>query len=122
MKLDSPSVSEKRQARPFVACAIEVSLRAEALSAAKGRRSTLSLSEGLLRRRLMPNVEWSSSLFDFSGLAQQERAYGHGHRMESQRTCKFTEVGEPFRMGEDPSHHIHYSDKAKHQQQDTNNP
>ena len=34
--------------------------------------------------------------------------------MESQRTHKPTEIGEPFRMGEDPSHHIHYSDKTKH--------
>jgi hypothetical protein len=70
----------------------------------------------------MPDVEWSTSLFDFGGLAQQERAYGHGHCMESQRTCKSTEVGESFCTGEDPSHYIHYSDKAKHQQQNTNNP
>jgi len=42
--------------------------------------------------------------------------------MESQRTNKSTQGGEPFCTGEDPSHHIHYSDKAEHQQQDTNNP
>ena len=42
--------------------------------------------------------------------------------MESQRTYKSTEIGEPFRTGEDPSRHVHYSDKTKHQQQDTNNP
>jgi hypothetical protein len=58
----------------------------------------------------------------FNGLADQKRAHGHGHCMKSQRTDKSTEIGEPFRMGEDPSHHIHDSDKAKHQQQDTDNP
>ena len=72
--------------------------------------------------RVKVDEQQSGSLFDFSGLADQERAYGHGHCMESQRTYKSTEVGEPFRTGEDPSHHVRYSDKAKHQQQDTNNP
>jgi hypothetical protein len=62
------------------------------------------------------------SCFASSGLADQERAQGHSHCMESQRTHKSTEVGEPFRTGEDPSHHICYSDKADHQQQDTNDP
>jgi hypothetical protein len=42
--------------------------------------------------------------------------------MESQRTHKSTKIGEPFRTGEDPSHHIHDSDKAEHPQQDTDNP
>jgi hypothetical protein len=65
---------------------------------------------------------WSDSLFDSSGLADQECTHSHGHCMESQRTHKSAEVGEPFCMGEDPSHHIHYSDKAQQQQQDTNNP
>jgi len=62
----------------------------------------------------------SGNLFSFNGLADQKRAHGHGHSMESQRTHKPTEIGEPFCTGEDPSHHIHYSDKAEHQQQDTN--
>jgi hypothetical protein len=64
----------------------------------------------------------SGNLFSFNGLADQKRTHSHGHRMESQRTDKSTEIGEPFRTGEDPSHHIHDSDKAKHQQQDTDNP
>jgi len=64
----------------------------------------------------------SGNLFSFNGLADQKRAHGHGHCMKSQRTDKSTEIGEPFRTGEDPSHHIHDSDKAKHQQQDTKNP
>jgi len=42
--------------------------------------------------------------------------------MESQRTDQSTEIGEPFCTGEDPSHYIHYSDKAEQQQQDTNDP
>jgi hypothetical protein len=64
----------------------------------------------------------SGSLFDLSGFADQERAQGHSHCMESQRTHKSTEVGEPFYTGEDPSHYVHYSDKTRHQQQDTNDP
>jgi hypothetical protein len=62
----------------------------------------------------------SGNLPSFNGLADQKRTHSHGHCMESQRTHKSTEVGEPFRTGEDPSHHIHDSDKAEHQQQDTN--
>jgi hypothetical protein len=70
----------------------------------------------------MPDVERSGSLLTPSSLADQECTHSHGHCMESHRTHESTEAGEPFRTGEDPSHHIHYSDKAKHQQQDTNNP
>jgi hypothetical protein len=64
----------------------------------------------------------SGNLFRFNGLADQKRTHSHGHCMESQRTDKSTEMGEPFRTGEDPSHHINNSDKTKHQQQDTDNP
>jgi hypothetical protein len=64
----------------------------------------------------------SGNLFSFNDLTDQKRTHSHGHRMESQRTDKSTEIGDPLRTGEDPSHHIHDSDKAKHQQQDTDNP
>jgi hypothetical protein len=64
----------------------------------------------------------SGSLFDPGGLADQERAHGHGHCVESQRPHKPAQVGKPFHTGEDPSHYVRYSDKAEQQQQDTNNP
>jgi hypothetical protein len=64
----------------------------------------------------------SGNLFSLNGLADQKRTHSHGHHMESQRTHKSTKIGEPFRTGEDPSHHIHDSDKAEHPQQDTDNP